>query len=154
MCERFESFAASIAEVYRYIQKIKRAEMKALGLKGNHTMCLYYLGRNPGGLTPTQLSKYCREDKAAVSRTLGELEALELIARPRPEDGKRDYRNRYSLTPQGEEVVDKIDQRIDAALEAGGRGLTDEQRASFYSALEIIRCNLKELTVGGDTTCR
>ena len=51
MDHRFETFSLSILELNRYLQKIKELEMKQFGLKANHTMCLYYLGQHPEGLT-------------------------------------------------------------------------------------------------------
>ena len=74
MLNRFEEFVTGITECHRYIQRIKSMEMTELGLKGNHVMCLYYLARSPEGLTAAQLCALCCEDKAAISRTLAELE--------------------------------------------------------------------------------
>lgn len=51
MDHRFETFSLSILELNRYLQKIKELEMKQFGLKASHTMCLYYLGQHPEGLT-------------------------------------------------------------------------------------------------------
>ena len=73
MDHRFETFSLSILELNRYLQKIKELEMKQFGLKASHTMCLYYLGQHPEGLTATQLTELCKEDKAAVSRCLSQL---------------------------------------------------------------------------------
>ena len=53
MDHRFETFSLSILELNRYLQKIKELEMKQFGLKASHTMCLYYLGQHPEGLTRT-----------------------------------------------------------------------------------------------------
>lgn len=63
MFDRFETFATTIATINRYVQKIKSMEMKTLGLKGTHVMCLYSLGKHPEGLTATQLCRLCGEDK-------------------------------------------------------------------------------------------
>ena len=41
MKDRFETFAGSIVELNRYLQKIKDIEMKKFGLRASHTMCLY-----------------------------------------------------------------------------------------------------------------
>ena len=68
MENRFETFSGSIVQLNRCLQKIKDLEMRRLGLRANHAMCLYYLGRHPEGLTATQLTDLCREDKAAISR--------------------------------------------------------------------------------------
>lgn len=49
-------------------------------------MCLYYLGKHPEGLTTSELTKLCCEDKAAVSRALSQLESGGLIVREAPEN--------------------------------------------------------------------
>lgn len=48
-------------------KKLKELEMGQMDLKAGYTMCLYYLGKHPEGLTATQLTELCKEDKAAIS---------------------------------------------------------------------------------------
>ena len=144
MGHRFETFSLSILELNRYLQKIKELEMKQFGLKANHTMCLYYLGQHPEGLTATQLTELCKEDKAAVSRCLSQLSDRQLVVCEQPEDHKRSYRSHYMLTVQGRSVVSGIQTRIKEALSYGGRGLTEERRRDFYGTLAIISENLSD----------
>ena len=40
-------------------------------------------------------------------------------------------------------------ERIKLAVEKGGAGLTEEQRDNFYTALETIAANLKEISDTG-----
>lgn len=141
MKDRFETFAGSIVELNRYLQKIKDIEMKKFGLRASHTMCLYYLGRYDGGLTATQLTELCKEDKAAISRCLGQLIEKKLVSCQIPEN-KRSYRTVNYLTEEGKRVVDKINNRVEVALSNGGNGLSDEQRRTFYDSMEIIIDNL------------
>lgn len=145
MFDRFEKFALTIAQINRYVQKIKTSEMTELGLKGNHTMCLYYLGRNAEGLTSSELCNLCKEDKAAISRTISELENLGFV-KADDTDGKREYRTKLRLTKKGEGAACIIDTKIRNAVDMGGKGLTDQQRADFYNALDIIAENLKNFT--------
>lgn len=143
MNERFEMIAGSVVEMNRYVQKIKDMEMKKLGLRAAHTMCLYYLGRHSEGLTSSQLTELCREDKAAVSRNLNELLAKGYVIREELEN-KRSYRSPYFLTEQGREIVQTINVKIAQVVFAGGHGLTREQRENFYEAMEIILKNLAD----------
>lgn len=138
---RFETFAASVIELSRYLQKIKDLEMRRLNLRANHTMCLYYLGRHPEGLTAAQLTRLCLEDKAAISRALAQLTQKGLITADKPEQ-KRSYRTAMLLTQEGREVVKKINERVESALVSGGDGLSEEQRAVFYDAMQKIASNL------------
>ena len=144
MVSRFEAFSEYIVELNRYIQKIKEVEMNKLGLHAKHTMCLYYLGKYPDGLTSTELTKLCSEDKAAVSRTLTQLENGGFVSRGLPED-KRAYRAVYNLTESGEEIVKRINERVKSVIIGAGTGLSDEQRGELYSSLELILNNLKNL---------
>ena len=139
--DRFETFTGSILELNRYLQKVKELEMKPFGLKANHVMCLYYLGKNPQGLTVTEMAETCREDKAAVSRCLSQLVSRGYVSGNFPEN-KRSYRTRLTLTEAGQELVEKIYQRVDAAMIGGGSGLMDDQRDNLYAAMELIIKNL------------
>ena len=74
MQERYIEFTSLITSLYRLIQKIKSTEMKEIGLKGNQVQCLYYLFYEEEGINAKNLSNLCSEDKAAISRTLKDLE--------------------------------------------------------------------------------
>lgn len=142
MEDRFETFAHTVAQLNRAVQKIKSLEMQEIGLKGTHTMCLYYLGKHPNGLTSAELSSLCHEDKAAISRSITELEALSLI-RSTGGSGKREYRAKLLLTEKGKNTAHYINEKISEFLAIGGAGLTEEEREQFYSCLRLIACNLK-----------
>lgn len=139
--DRFDVFTGSILELNRYLQKIKDMEMKPFGLRANHVMCLYHLGKNPGGLTATELTAACREDKAAISRCLAQLTDRGLVSGDFPEH-KRSYRTKLYLTEAGRELVHTIDRKVDAAMTSGSSGLTAQQREDFYSIVNIIINNL------------
>ena len=138
MIKRFESFVTGITVCYKYIQRIKSAEMTEFGLKGTHVMCLFFLHHNPEGLTAAQLCQLCAEDKAAVSRTVSELQKEEYIA-----SGEKKYRALLRLTEKGEETAKRVDSLIEQWVGFGGAGLSDEDRAAFYRALELVSNNLK-----------
>lgn len=145
MVNRFESFVTGITVCYKYIQKIKSVEMTELGLKGTHAMCVVYLHRNPNGLTAAQLCTLCEEDKAAISRTLSDLEEKG-YTQPIGGDYKKKYRSLIVLTQKGEELAKKVEALIEQWVSLGGDGLSDSERDAFYYALEIISENLKAKT--------
>ena len=128
-----------ITTCYKYIQKIKNMEMTELGLKGTHVMCLFYLHHNEEGLTSSQLSQLCAEDKAAISRTIATLKNKGFIA-----SGDKKYRAQLKLTSEGAAVAGKIDGLIDQWVSFGGDGISDNDRETFYNVLEHISENLKE----------
>ena len=73
MEERFETFTVLIARISRSIKRIKADEMADFELKGPHVSCLYYLSQQDG-MTAAELCERCDEDKAAISRSLDDLE--------------------------------------------------------------------------------
>ena len=143
MKNRFETFTGSVIELNRCLQKIKNMEMKRFGLKGPHTMCLYYLGQHTEGLTAAHLTKLCKEDKSAISRCLSELIEKELVCCSLP-GNMRSYRTLHYLTEKGLSLVKEMDNRITYALFHGGHGLTDSERSTFYDVMERILDNLSQ----------
>lgn len=143
--DRFETFATTILMIHRCIQKIKDREMLLYGLKGTHVMCLYSLGKEPEGLTASELCSICGEDKAAISRTVSDLTDKEFVSL-NTDGQKRAYRTKVLLTEKGKNVIAYINERIEIALRSVGEGLSDSQRNSFYSSLSLIANNLMKYT--------
>ncbi len=141
MTDRFETFATTIAFLSRSIQRIKAREMEAVGLKSGHVMCMYALGKAEGGLTAAELVGASGEDKAAVSRTVAELEEKGYVHLDVPAE-KRAYRSKILLTDKGRETVAYINRRVDEALAVGSAGLSEAQRSELYATLGLIAKNL------------
>ena len=144
MLQRFETFVTGITTCYKCIQRIKSMEMTEFGLKGAHVMCLFFLHRNPEGLTAAQLCQLCEEDKAAISRTVALLQEKGYV-----EASDRRYRASLRLTEAGQAIALRIDHLIAHWVELGSAGLPEEDRAAFYRALEIIAGNLHEAVCRG-----
>lgn len=137
--ERFEAFLTGITVCYKYIQKIKNAEMTELGLKGTHVACMFYLNHNPEGLTAAQLCTLCAEDKATISRTVADLKSRGYI-----EAGEgKNYRMPLRLTEAGLVIANQMDPVIKSWVSVGGEGMTYEQRKVFYESLDLISTNLR-----------
>ena len=147
MISRYELFSNSVACLYRDIQKLERVEMEKYGLKGPHAQCLLSLSRYPRGLIATQLCEMCEKDKAAISRTISELEQEGLLDRD-AQDGNR-YRAIVKLTERGREAAARVSERVRLAVERAGEGLNDAQRAIFYNVLHVIAANLQNISADG-----
>ena len=141
MTDRFEQFVSGITLCYKHIQRIKSLEMTEFGLKGTQVMCVFYLYRNPEGLTAAQLSQLCLEDKAAVSRTLAELTEKGFVESG---DGSKRYRAHIMLSERGKSLGEKVTALVAEWVEAGGEGLSEAERNAFYHALGVISRNLQE----------
>lgn len=139
MNQRFQNFLTGITVCYKYIQRIKNAEMTEFGLKGTHVACIFYLSHNPEGLTSAQLCALCAEDKASISRTVAFLRQKGFIE----SNNSKNYRTPLRLTDAGRKVALQMDPVIEEWVGIGGIGLTDEQRASFYDTLALIADNLR-----------
>ncbi len=144
MFNRFEQFTTAISQIYKSVQKIKTNEVNSYGLKANHVMILFQLKKHEDGLTPSMLCELCDVDKAAISRAVKELIGKGFI-RNSDSDGRK-YRVPLILTDEGEEAALHIEQAIKHAVEVGGAGLTDRQRAEFYHSLLLIARNLEDYT--------
>lgn len=147
MVSRFEQFSGAVSCIYRCIQKIERVEMAKYGLKGPHAQCLLAMGHHPEGMTSSELCTLCDKDKAAISRTVAELEREGLVVRNTK--GSNRYRALLKLTQQGETAAAQVEERAKLAVEKAGEGMTDQQRAVFYEVLGLIAGHLQEICEDG-----
>lgn len=147
MVSRYEQFTTAISSIYHYFQKIERDEMEQYGLRGTYTQYLLAIERSEDGITAAQLSELCEKDKAAVSRAVTEMEAQGLVRRS--SNGERAYRARLFLTEEGKRAAEFVRQRSRMAVDLAGNGLSDDDRAVLYSALELIASNLQKIARDG-----
>ena len=59
------------------------------------------------------------------------------------------YRALVTLTVEGRALAEHVRERAAVAVEAASRGLSDEHRAIFYHALELITANLQTICRDG-----
>ncbi|MCH5148129.1 MAG: winged helix-turn-helix transcriptional regulator [Clostridiales bacterium] len=141
MKKRFENFTITILKLNKLIQKIKLYEMSGYNLKAIHVMCLHCLSESPSGLTASELCKLTLEDKAAISR------ALDLLR----EKGYVEYTTGYNsvirLAEEGKKIAEFIAEKAAAAVAAGGKDLSEDEREAFYRALHSIAGNLEKYYV-------
>ena len=156
MEERFETFTVLIARISRSIKRIKAEEMAEFGLKGPHVSCLYYLSRC-GEMTAAELCERCDEDKAAISRSLDDLEKNGYITCASGA-GKR-YKSPLCLTEKGRAVGRAIGEKSTRIVDAASEGLSERERQTMYRALTLISENLETIyahkkTGGGATAAQ
>lgn len=143
MIDRFEQFCGAITSINRCIMKIERVEMAKFGLKGPHATCLLAMARYPEGITAAQLCEICEKDKAAVSRTIAELEQAGMVIREDP-DGKR-YRSQLKLTERGSEVARSVNTLVYRAVKQASEGYSTEERQTFVNVMALIAGNLQTI---------
>ncbi len=147
MVERFEKFSFVIFEITRYWHKIASEEMAKYELKGPHATYLTTLYRYENGITAPQLCELCGKDKADVSRMMSIMEKKGLVVKESV--GKNMYRGLLKLTDEGRAAAEHVRERAALAVELSSKGLSDEARETFYSALDIISSNMKDLCEDG-----
>lgn len=144
MNQRFELFVSSISKAYKQLQRIKKKGMEYFNLQGTQVMCIYYLGNSEEGLTVTELSELCVEDKAAVSRAISGLveKGYTMI------EAERKYRAQIMLTPEGQNISIQIAAMVENAVSAAGKNLKEEHREIFYNVLNQVSDKMEEYLEG------
>ena len=147
MINRFERFSFAISEIHRFWHKIASDEMTKLGLKGPHVVYLVALKRFPDGVTAAELSQMCGRDKSDVSRAIAAMEEKGLVEKQGITQNL--YRAKLTLTAEGSRAAAHISKRAGLAVEMGGSGLSENERKTFYDALELIASNLSAISKDG-----
>ena len=147
MTERFEQFSSFISAIYRSIQKIEREEMVKYGLKGTYAQYLVVMTRFKNGITAAELCDICEKDKAAVSRSISNMEKKGLVTRKTQNNNL--YRALLTLTDEGTKAAQYVADRAKIAVEKAGAGLSDTDRVKFYDALGLICSNLQNICKTG-----
>lgn len=141
---RFEDFVGLVEALHKEIQRIKSVEAERLGFKGADVMCLYYLTKNPEGLTGAELARLVDVSRAAMSRTIARLEADGLVETAAGDEETR-YRVPVRLTEKGAEAARPIRGIVQDVLDEMGRVLDGQQRAQMYRSLNAILKRLRGL---------
>jgi DNA-binding MarR family transcriptional regulator len=130
-----------LTKIRRSIQRIKTEEMAQYSLKAPHVSCLYYLYKE-GEMTATELCEICVEDKAAISRSIVQLEKDGYVEYS--SNSPKKYRTHIMLTDSGRIIAEEISNKVNEIIEIVGSGLTVRERIIFYRSLATINRNLEE----------
>ena len=121
--------------------------MAKYGLKGPHAQCMIAMSRFPEGITAAQLCEICDKDKAAISRTVTELEQAGMLLRHDPE-GKR-YRSLLRLSEKGKEIARNVSELVFVAVGKASEGYDGETQQTFMRVLSLIAGNLHAICLEG-----
>ena len=148
MLNRFAKFSFSISEIDRCWHKLAVEEMSKYGLNSPHAVYLNTMyDANPEGITAAQLGELCGKNKADVSRMIAILEKKGLVQKVAV--GNNMYRAKLILTEEGRRAAEHVRKRAALAVELAGCGLSNEERETFYRALDLITENLQKLSKEG-----
>lgn len=140
--QSYINFTLLISSIYRNITRLKEREMSALGLKGMHVTCIYYL-YSTDATTAAEIVKLSGEDKAAVSRSIDELQRSGLI-----EQDTAGYRHTLTLTESGIRLAEVIAAKVNSFVSGISGGLSDKERNALYSALSKVDGELNKCIKG------
>ncbi len=121
--------------------------MAKFDLKGTYALYLSAMYRNPEGITAAKLAEICCRDKADVSRAVSAMENRGMITKLSPNNNS--YRAAIKLTEKGKKAAEYVLERGNLGVEMAGIGVTPAERKVFYSALETIAANLREMSEYG-----
>ena len=148
MLDRFAKFSLSISEIDRCWHKLAAEEMAKYELNSPHAVYLNTLyGAGADGITAAQLGELCSKNKADVSRMVAILEKKGLVQKIAV--GSNLYRAKLVLTEEGKRAAEHVRNRAAIAVDRAGSGLSEEERETFYRALELITVNLQKLSREG-----
>ena len=148
MRKHFTKFSRLFSKLDRSWHKLTGNEMAKYELNSPHAVYLDALYDAPeDGITAAQLAKMCGKNKADVSRMVAILIRKGLVKKVAV--GRNMYRARLVLTEEGRQAAECVQQQAEAAVELAGEGLSAEEKATFFKALEVITANLQKLSADG-----
>ncbi len=136
--DRFVRFSIATDTVLKNIQKYKNDRLEEFGLRSMHLMFMVCLDRSAEGMTPTELARSCRVDKAFISRVTHELCERGFVAY----DDSEQRRKRICMTESGRHVMDAINEIIHEVIEKVTSGISREQMETFYDVISRLDVNL------------
>lgn len=139
--ERFINFTTTIGSISKDVIRIKSRVMEEYGLKGSSVNCFFYLYQHQEGLTLTELSKKCEEDKAATSRVVNELIKKGYVSQSESKTGSL-YRAILTLTADGVKIAEQVNLEIEKVFKICG--LEEDARDDFYNIIRVVADRLHE----------
>lgn len=141
----FDAFMMSLTRAYKYTAQIKKKEGDSFGIKSIHIMSLLKLGKNPEGMTVSELARSCIEDKAAISRMLEELAELGYVSLT-PSGRNQKRHSKIKLTKAGMDIVKDMNDYIYKLADMIRKDISKEDEKVFYRVFEQINKNLADYT--------
>jgi len=106
------AFAHKLSLVSRAWRRLADFAVAEFGVSNSAGWCLIYVDRLGPDVRQTDLAEHLEITQPSLFRTITQLEASGLVERhPNPEDARS---NCIALTPAGQELVGRIEERLDA----------------------------------------
>ena len=145
--ERFYLFVLRINSISKYINKLKFDFAPQLGVKNVHIFWLYELYVHPEGLTASELATRAMISRSLISREIENLLENGYIQLQKNSTRKRiNYNANITLTEKGMELAKNISKKGMEVQSRVNQGISKEDLIIFYSTLEKLQNNLRELS--------
>ncbi len=133
-----EMLAYLIISIHKNIQRCKAyaVEDKKLGM--SHAICIYYISKLKDGIGRSALCSETGYDKAAISRSIADLEKMKLVKMKKTREGST-YKALLMLTGKGAECRASIDRIFTSTAEESIRGFSENELKALIRGL--IRLN-------------
>ena len=138
MKTKTELLAYLIISIHKNIQRCKAyaVEDKKLGM--SHAICIYYIGKHKDGIGRSALCSETGYDKAAISRSISDLEKMGLVRMKETKEGST-YKALLMLTRKGTEYRASIDRLFSSVAEESIRRFSESDLKALLRGL--IRLN-------------
>lgn len=134
-------FNTLLSDAQKSLARIKHKQMESYGLESSHAVCMYMLRENPSGFTKAELARNCKVDKAQITRVINDLlEKNYVFVFP----AERSYKQKYCLTPKGEEITEDMRSIATETVRYVGGDIPKDQIDNFYKTFQTICDNLSK----------
>jgi len=136
------ALAHYMAPVARGWRQLADAELAEFGVSNSAAWCLIHIDRMGEDVRQSDLAESLDISQPSLVRTLDQVQAAGLVARTPHPDDKRS--NRITLTPEGQELVGRIEGRLDALRRALLEDVPDAAVDIVVSLLDLLSRRIAE----------
>lgn len=136
------ALAHYMATVARGWRQLADAELAEFGVSNSAAWCLIHIDRMGEDVRQSDLAESLDISQPSLVRTLDQVQAAGLVARTPHPDDKRS--NRITLTPEGQELVGRIEARLDALRRALLEDVPDAAVDIVVSLLDLLSRRIAE----------
>lgn len=140
--ETRRALAQKLPTVARLWHQLADVTLAEFGVSNSAAWCLLYVDRLGPDVRQTELAEHLEIAQPSLVRTLHLLEGNDLLERvPDPEDRRS---NRIGLTAQGQELVGRIEAKLDALRLSLLDGVDEADVAAAVRLLDLLSRRIME----------
>jgi MarR family transcriptional regulator for hemolysin len=142
MTDKKRALAHRMAMVARNWRRLADGELAQFGVSNSAGWCLIHIDRMGPAVRQTDLADALDISQPSLVRTIDQLQAADLVARvPHPEDKRS---NLVGLTPAGQELVGRIETKLDALRGQLLDGVSDDALEIALWVIDMLNLRISE----------